>query len=335
MTILKVDRKARKCDVKCDTSFGVVKIVMATENSENFHSFSRRFGEKRASFGEKSFCSCAPAALPCAFHVMTAEIQFSIRFRLLSRSFAMRWDAFLWDWSRDFSFSLCTLSSASLSLKLVDSPSFPPDSVELDKRGYRDDAWRILERDTSKHMEFAETEIPFRARAKAKNSLKKDFRWGFSLNFPRISPRLGCLGWVGWSQKSHVEPPTAMCRRYQQVADSSNKSADSHWRDDAGHVPVVKAADSSCFEHAWSFHSGFQWNWKFQRIWLQSALTLSLHFHFYSRLNQKCRINKLFSKMHRMPNKMDQFRIEEGSDDELEDVSFTITKFAAFFLWLI
>lgn len=65
----------------------------------------------------------------------------------------------------------------------MSSPNFSSIRVELDKQGYRDGACIILERDTSKHMAFPETEVLNGARENLENSLKKDFWWGFLLNF--------------------------------------------------------------------------------------------------------------------------------------------------------
>lgn len=143
-------------------------------------------------------------------------------------------------WSRGSGFSLYVLISFSVSFFCEDSPNFHCVRAELDKQGFPMGACKILYRDTSKHVSIPETENGKWAWEGWKISLKKDFRWGFPLNFPRIFLHFSAFRVVsmsremgGWSRKKHMLPPNYMCFWYQQVEMWSNKSVDIHWLDDA------------------------------------------------------------------------------------------------------
>lgn len=129
----------------------------------------------------------------------------------------------------------------SLSQSLADSHIFPLTRVELENWWNLDGACECLERDMLKHMAFQETQQGQREWEKLENSLKKDFWWGFFLNFPDIfwdfsAFRVARVSWkvMRWPEKKHMVPPNSMWFPWQRVKVCSNKSADVHWLDIVG-----------------------------------------------------------------------------------------------------
>lgn len=193
---------------KCDTSFGVVKIVMATENCENFPCRSLWKWRKSSGVWRKIERRLRIADLAMCFSMWW---QRKFDFPCSSKHFRVHESCDVARFSRLDHVVQRFLFAFSVSRCGADSRDFPPIRVEFDKRGFSEGACDILEQDTPKHVFFSETEIGNWAWAKAKNPLKNDFRWGFSLNFPVF--RVVGVSWemAGRSRKTHVEPPKAMC----------------------------------------------------------------------------------------------------------------------------
>lgn len=206
---------------KCDKSFWVVKIVMATENCENFLHQDPENGENWEKSGENWSYDCAVTTKACAFHVMTKKFSVSIHFQTLSRWRNMRFIKALSDFLAVITWLFIFSSSArdfSLSIFARNSRDFLFVRVELEFEGFFQGACDILKQDTLKHVVFPETETKLGAREKVKNSLKNVFRRGFLLNFPAIFEIFPVFRGVGMSwgverrpEKSTWSHPKSMC----------------------------------------------------------------------------------------------------------------------------
>lgn len=245
---------------ECDTSFGVVKIVMATENCENFprrlHGKWRKLSEiwrkidRRLRIG--AFAMCFSTWWQRKTRLRCTSKHFRVHQTCDVASFAPLFSLR----SRGSTFSLWFLAAFSISLSDFHSRGFPFDRVESDKQGFGEGACGTLKQDTTEHMAFAETETrAWEWKTRSKRTFGGDI-FSISPDFSEISPLLGWLAWVrrrpGGRRKStfcHPTPRAFEFNKWKLAATSRRTSIDAP-------VPArgsCKTADyvapsSMCFE---------------------------------------------------------------------------------------